>query len=179
MKKYVNGKYIDLTQEEIAQAEHESKKFMAQEKHRKFTIDEVLNISLKAQVNTLDVADDVALKMIDYYPTFEESVGKEVAQGYKFTYQGKLYKVIQTTLTIQTHYPPTTGTESLYEIINEQYDGDIYDPIPYESNMALENGKYYTQDRETYVCTRNTEIAVYNALSDLVGIYVEVVTETE
>lgn len=175
MKKYVNGKYIDLTQEEIAQAEHESKKFMAQEKHRKLSLEEVLNISLKAQVNTLEVADDVALKMIDYYPTFSESVGKNVSMGYKFTYEGKLYKVIQSTLTIQAHYPPMAGTESLYAVINEQYDGDIYDPIPYESNMALENGKYYTQDNILYLCNRDTGNPVYNPLKDLVGLYVEVV----
>lgn len=175
MKKYVNGKYIDLTEEEIKQAEHESKKFIAQEKHRKLSLDEVLNISLKAQVNTLEVEDDVALKMIDYYPTFTECVGKTVSQGFKFTHEGKLFKVIQSTLTIQAHYTPGVGTESLYAIINEQYDGDIYDPIPYESNMALENGKYYTQNNVLYLCNRDSVNPVYNPLKDLVGLYVEVV----
>lgn len=36
-----------------------------------------------------------------------------------------------------------------------------------------EAGLYYTQDGVTYLCTRDTGIAVYNDLSDLVGIYVE------
>lgn len=41
--------------------------------------------------------------------------------------------------------------------------------------MALKNGKYYTQDGVTYLCNRDTETAVYNALSELVELYVKVV----
>ena len=57
--------------------------------------------------------------------------------------------------------------------IDEEHDGDIYDPIPYEGNMALENGKYYTQCCATYLCNRDTGNPVYNALAELVGLYVE------
>lgn len=35
-----------------------------------------------------------------------------------------------------------------------------------------ENGKYYTQNGKTYLCNRDTVNAVYNQLSELVGIYV-------
>ncbi len=38
--------------------------------------------------------------------------------------------------------------------------------------MALENGKYYIEDGIVYYCNRDTGIAVYNKLSELVGIYV-------
>ena len=38
----------------------------------------------------------------------------------------------------------------------------------------LESGKYYLQDYVIYRCTRDTINPVYNALADLVGIYVEV-----
>jgi hypothetical protein len=41
--------------------------------------------------------------------------------------------------------------------------------------MALEHGKYYTQDGVTYLCIRDTGNPVYNHLSDLVGLYVEIV----
>ena len=40
--------------------------------------------------------------------------------------------------------------------------------------MALENGKYYIQDGVTYLCNRDTGNPVYNALSELVGLYVEI-----
>ena len=47
------------------------------------------------------------------------------------------------------------------------------DPIPYNGNMALESGKYYLQNSKIYRCTRDTVNPVYNALSELVGLYVE------
>ena len=71
---------------------------------------------------------------------------------------------------------PGVGTESLYERIDEQHDGSKYDPIPYSGNMALESGKHYSQDGVLYRCTRDTVNPVYHPLSELVGIYVEVVT---
>lgn len=177
MKKYVNGNFIDMTEEEIAQFQTEQKKFETQEKHRPLSVDEVNAMIIKKQINTVEIEDSVSVRMIDFYPEFSEVIGQTVSQGFKFTYQGKLYKVIQQTLTMQAHYPPMTGTESLYEIINEEYDGDIYDPIPYDGNMSLENGKYYTQNGVTYLCNRDTGQAVYNSLSDLVGLYVEVVLD--
>jgi hypothetical protein len=62
----------------------------------------------------------------------------------------------------------------LYAEICETHDGSKYDPIPYSGNMALENGKYYTQDGVTYQCIRDTGNPVYHNLSDLVGLYVEI-----
>lgn len=175
MKKYVNGQYIEITEEEVSQFQHEQKKFEAQEKHRPLSVDEVNAMLIKKQINSVEIEDSLSVRMIDFYPEFSEVIGQTVNQGFKFTYRGKLYKVIQQTLTIQSHYYPQTGTESLYDAINEQYDGDIYDPIPYDGNMSLENGKYYTQNGVTYLCNRDTGQAVYNSLSDLVGLYVEVV----
>ena len=65
------------------------------------------------------------------------------------------------------------GTESLYERIDEEHDGSEFDPIPYDGNMALESGKYYTQSGVTYLCTRDSGIALHHALAELVGQYVE------
>ena len=39
--------------------------------------------------------------------------------------------------------------------------------------MALENGKYYSQDGVTYLCNRDTVNPVYNPLRELVGLYVK------
>ena len=52
-----------------------------------------------------------------------------------------------------------TGTESLWERIDETHDGTKYDPIPYSGSMALENGKYYTQDGVTYLCNRQPGVS--------------------
>lgn len=174
MKKFINGKYIELTTEEITALQNEQRKYEVTEKHRQLTPEEVNSLFITQQINTLKVDDTTALKMKAYYPTFESVIGETVTQGFKFTYGGKLYRVIQASLLMQEHYKPDSGTESLYEVINEQYDGDIYDPIPYEGNMALENGKYYTQNSVIYLCNRDTINPVYNPLNELIGLYVEV-----
>ena len=145
------------------------------ERKRPLNQDEVFNILAKAQINTIEVDDQTSLRMLDYYPTFEESIGKTVSLGYKFTYQGKVYKTIQDNLLIQEHYKPNDGTYSLYSRFDEVHVGDIYVPIPYEGNMALEKDKYYIQDNVTYLCNRDTVNPIYNPLNELVGLYVEVV----
>lgn len=40
-------------------------------------------------------------------------------------------------------------------------------------NMALTAGLYYVQDYTIYLCTRDTVNPVYNAMADLIGLYVE------
>ena len=41
--------------------------------------------------------------------------------------------------------------------------------------MELTAGLYYTQGGVTYLCNRSTGQPVYNALSELVGLYVEAI----
>ena len=114
-----------------------------------------------------------ALTARSMYPTFESIIGKTVKHGFKFTHGGKLWRTEQPEMTIQEHYAPGMGTESLYSEICESHAGTLEDPIPYNGNMALESGKYYSQDGKVYRCTRDTGNPVYNALSELVGLYVE------
>ena len=114
-----------------------------------------------------------ALTARSMYPAFESIIGKTVKQGFKFTHGGKLWMTEQPEMTIQEHYAPGTGTESLYSEVCESHAGTLEDPIPYSGNMALESGKYYSQNSKIYRCTRDTVNPVYNALSELVGLYVE------
>ena len=121
------------------------------------------------------LSDNDALKNKELYLDFEKLIGKTVPVGYKFTYEGKLYKTRQDKLLIQEQYKPSINTASLYEEINEQNQGTIDDPIPYNNNMELFEGLYYIQNEVIYKCTRSTGTPVFHNLSDLVGIYVEVV----
>lgn len=125
------------------------------------------------QINTLAVDDNTAVRMMAFYPAFDSIIGQTVSKGYKFTHNGKLWRVIQPSLTIQAHYAPGDGMESLYEQVNETHDGTMDDPIPYSGNLALENGKHYYQDRAIYRCIRDSVNPVYQPLSELVGLYVE------
>jgi hypothetical protein len=125
----------------------------------------------------LPVLDDAtALIVKSLYPSFDEIIGMTVKQGFRFVYGGKLFKTVQPETTIQAHQTPGKGTESLYTEICETHAGTADDPIPYSGNMVLENGKYYTQDGVIYYCNRDTVNPVYNPLSELVGLYVEVYT---
>ena len=177
MKKCINGQIVEMSADEIAEIQESFARAEAAEKKRPLTEAEVSRMIISQQINTLDVDDQTALRMRRYYPTFVELVGKTVTQGTKFratdSEDADLYKTIQPELTIQAHYPPGVGTESLYIRIDEIHDGTRYDPIPYDGNMALENGKYYVQDGVTYLCSRDTGNPVYHALSELVGLYVE------
>ena len=131
----------------------------------------------KAGINTLEMTDDESLQIKDMYPEWSEFINKALTQGMKVQYDNKLYKVRQNIAVVLENQPPSIHTAALYEEINETHAGTLEDPIPYNNNMELEEGKYYSQDGVTYLCIRSTGQAVYNNLSDLVGIYVEVVSD--
>lgn len=117
--------------------------------------------------------DATALTAVSLHPAW--APGTAYTVGYKVQKDGKLWRVLQAH-TSQTGWEPgAVGTESIWEQINETHAGTLDDPIPYEGNMALESGKHYIQGGVIYLCNRDTVNPVYNALSDLVGIYVEVV----
>ena len=137
------------------------------------SIEKNINVE-RNSINLLSFTDSEALEHKIFFPIWNDIIGKTVNEGFKFTYKDTLYKVKQAhTLTEQ--WIPDTGTESLYEEINEKNKGTIKDPIPYNNNMELINGKYYIQDNVIYYCNRGSGQPVYNQLSQLVGIYVEVV----
>ena len=165
MKKYVNGKLVDLTPEEIAEA----KIAAAMEKSRPLTEAEVSRMLITAQINTLSVDDNTALRMLAFYP--EWAADTDYTAGYKVRRDGRLWRCIQAH-TSQTGWEPE-NVASLWTEICESHAGTLEDPIPYNGNMALESGKYYSQNGKVYRCTRDTVNPVYNALSELVGLYVE------
>ena len=166
-----DGVLRDMTPEEVAEISEATARYAAKEKHRPLSVGEVQDMLIRQQINTLAVNDATAYRMREFYPMWE--AGNDYPVGYKLTYNGELYRVVQAH-TSQASWLPGAGTESLYTRIDEQHDGTKYDPIPYNGNMALESGKFYAQDGVTYKCTRNTGNPVYNALSELVGLYVEV-----
>lgn len=145
------------------------KKWTVKRDMRPMSQNEVSNMLIAQQINTLSVDDNTALRMKSFYPEWES--GATYAAGYKVQHGGNLWRTIQAH-TAQPGWEPENA-QSLWEQINETHEGTIDDAIPYNGNMALVNGKYYTQNDTIYFCTRDTGIPVYNALSDLVGIYVE------
>ena len=176
MKKIIDGIVMDMTAEEITAMRDAAAQAEAEEKRRPLSFSEVQEMLVRQQINTLNVDDKTAVRMVAFYPEWKDLIGKTVDKsGYKFQHNGKLYKTIPATHTFQSDWVPGVGTESLYVRIDETHDGTLADPIPYDGNMELAAGLYYTQDGVTYLCTRSTGQPVYNALADLVGLYVETV----
>ena len=168
--KYINGEYIDMTADEIAAMQTARAAFEAYERTRPLTAEEVTALLIKQQINTLEVDDQAALRMLSYYP--EWAAGQDYTAGYKAQYGGILWRCVQAHAS-QTGWEPENAP-SLWTEICESHAGTLIDPIPYSGNMALENGKYYIQGGVTYLCNRDTGNPVYNALGELVGLYVEV-----
>lgn len=132
--------------------------------------------AIEKAVQSLPDADALTVKPL--YPHWEELVKLgtvEAETGYKFCYDGDLYRCRNANPQFQETWIPGIDTAALYERIDETHAGTVDDPIPYDGNMELKNGVYYSQDGITYKCTRDTGIPVYHPLKDLVGIYVEVV----
>ena len=161
--------YRDMTAEEIAAVQEAQAEYELNERTRPFTESEVSRMLITQQINTLTVDDNTALRMVEFYPEWAENA--EYTIGYKAQRNGKLWRCIQAH-TSQTGWEPENAA-SLWTEICETHAGTLEDPIPNSGNMALESGKYYSQDNKVYRCTRDTGNPVYNALSELVGLYVE------
>lgn len=141
-----------------------------------------LMTATKAGIQTMNLTDGESLEVKDMYPEWEPGI--DVKEGEKYNSEGKLYKCKSSHKT-QSDWKPGSGAFSLWEEVS-RHAGTQEDPIPYNeehdplfAGMELEEGKYYSQDGVTYLCTRSTGQAVYNNLSELVGIYVEVVSDEE
>ena len=169
MRIYENGSYRDMTDEEIAAVQEAQAEYELNERTRPLTESEVSRMLIAQQINTLSVDDNTALRMVAFYPEWAENT--EYTAEYKVQHNGKLWRCRQAH-TSQTGWEPE-NTASLWTEICESHAGTLEDPIPYSGNMALKSGKYYSQDGKVYRCTRDTGNPVYNALSELVGLYVE------
>lgn len=122
-------------------------------------------------INTYALSDEQALKVKDLYPAWEDLVGQALTAGYKLTYNGDLYKVIQAH-TAQSDWLPS-ATPALYGLVGTEvseegeHAGTREDPIPYEQMMVIEQGKYYTQDGILYVGLMDAPNGYPNDLKDL------------
>lgn len=122
-------------------------------------------------INTYALSDEQALKVKDLYPAWEDLIGQALTAGYKLTYNGDLYKVIQAH-TAQSDWLPS-ATPALYGLVGTEvseegeHAGTREDPIPYEQMMVIEQGKYYTQDGILYVGLMDAPNGYPNDLKDL------------
>ena len=124
-------------------------------------------------INSVDLSNNDALAVKDLHPSWESFIGKELKAKSRVTYGEGLFRVRQDINPVLENQPPSVDTAALYEEINEEHEGTIDDPIPYNekhdplfAGMRLELGKYYRQDG-IYECIEDSGIPVIHDLSAL------------
>lgn len=142
------------------------------EDYAKIKAMQILTAETKANINTMTLSNNETLEVKEFYPEWSaDSV--EVKQGERYQYDNLLWEVVQNHTT-QELWKPSLETASLWKVVDEEHTGTQEDPIPYNPPMEIFEGKYYTQNKVMYKCTRNSGIPLSHDLSALVGTYVEI-----
>ncbi|MDD6011498.1 MAG: hypothetical protein PUC33_01495 [Oscillospiraceae bacterium] len=93
MRIFDGEKYREATAEEMAVMQKEMAKIEAIERNRPLTESEVMRILIEHQINTLAIDDNLALRMLAFYPEWKAET--EYRAGYKVQIGGKLYRALQ------------------------------------------------------------------------------------
>lgn len=125
------------------------------------------------RINQVPMTVEESLELAAYFPKWEAD--KVMPNGYKVSYEGSLFEVIQAH-TSQADWNPRDAV-SLFKVVQVVATGSIDDPIDWESGMVLEEGKYYKDGDVMYKATRDSGNPLYYSLSDLVDTYVEVINK--
>ena len=89
MKKYIDGKYIEMTPEEIAQMQSEAKRYELAEKSRPLTESEVSRLFIQQNINTLITDDATASRAVEFHPEMQYN-GKLIPAKTRINWYGKL-----------------------------------------------------------------------------------------
>lgn len=130
-----------------------------------------------AKEQAAELEDEKAVTVVDLFPLWTDLIGQPLTAGQRVKYAERLWKVLQDH-TAQADWSPTAAASLFTEVVVQDPDepeiGTRENPIPYNGNMVLEEGKYYSQYDVVYLCIRDSGNPVYHDLSALVGLYVQV-----
>lgn len=93
MKELLNGAYVEMDEAEVSEINRTKLAAEKAERTRPLTTEEVTAMIIRQQINTMDVDDTTALRMVEFYP--EWIAGQAYTAGYKVQYGGKLWRCLQ------------------------------------------------------------------------------------
>lgn len=154
MIKLLNGKYVELTSEEIAAMQEQQAAYEAAEHTRPLSESEVYRLLIAQQINTLSVDDNTALRMVEFYPAWATDTAYPA--GYKVQHGGKLWRCLQAH-TSQTGWEPNNAP-SLWakvlipdtNVIPEWEQPDSTNPYS-TGDKVTHNGKTWVSDIDNNV----------------------------
>ena len=89
MKKYVNGKYIELTPEEITAMQAEAKRAELAEKSLPLTAEEVNRLFITQNIQTIITDDATASRAVEFHPEMQYN-GKLIPAKTRINWKGQL-----------------------------------------------------------------------------------------
>lgn len=137
---------------------------------------DTLLAGVSQKINDVELTTEQKLEKKSYFPKWDDLIGESAEPEFNFQHGDDLFEVLQPHTFAAEWVPGEAGTESLYKKVS-LHAGTKEDPIPWQKNMQLYEGKYYTEADVLYLCTRDSGIPLNYSLAELVDQYVTVVTE--
>ena len=150
MKKCLNGKMVEMTDDEIKEVEELSKIPAPPPSPQ----EQAMTLARTMAATATGLTDTVALSIPDLLPHWDEllAAGNQVAAGVCLVHNGQTYRVVQGVTPIESQPPGGDGMLAVYRPINREHAGTMADPIPWVSGMDCKEGKYYRYEDKTYLC---------------------------
>ena len=142
-----NGIYRDMTTEELAAMQEAAAQAEAEEKRRPLSFSEVQEMMVRAQINTIAVDDQTAMRMLEYYPAPEAT---SYAAGDRIQYNGKLYKCLQAH-TAQADWNPVDAPSLWAEVLAGQDGTAIGEWVQPDSTNPYMRGDKVTHNGKTWM----------------------------
>lgn len=125
--------------------------------------------AIKYSINALDLSDNDTIKFKDYLPDWNDYINKSMPKDFKLQYNNQVYQTLQYINVVLSDQTPDI-VYSLYAIINEEHEGTLEDPIPYQQQMSIEKGKYYSQYDVIYIAIQDMPTGMPYDLSQIPSI---------
>ena len=146
-----NGRYRDMTQDEIAAWNQAAQ----EQPEQPITVETQAVTFARAMARTMTTISDAdALTMPDILPTWQSylDAGEQIPPGVCVMHNGQCYRQVQSAaVTPQAHQPPdAAGMLAVYRPIEREHAGTLADPIPWVYGMDCYAGKYYSYNGHIY-----------------------------